>query len=114
MLFRSGLGPDTAKAAKAVADWNAGKAVYVQPAGFVKLREVNLGYTIPTSLTNQFFSGAHSVRLELAGRNLFRSTKYGGYDPEVSNFSNQPVGRFQDVTPYPPWKSFFFSVIANF
>jgi TonB-linked SusC/RagA family outer membrane protein len=110
----TGLGPDTAAANAAVIAWNAGKAVYVQPAGFVKLREINLAYKVPKSFTTKYFSQAHDVRLELSGRNLFRSTKYGGYDPEVSNFSNQPIGRFQDVTPYPPWKSFFFSVIANF
>ena len=54
------------------------------------------------------------MRLELAGRNLLTSTKYTGYDPEVSNFSNQALGRFQDVTPYPPSRSVFFSISANF
>ena len=37
-------------------------------------------------------------------------TKYPGLDPDVSNFSNQLVGRGQDVTPYPPTRSFFLSV----
>jgi TonB-dependent starch-binding outer membrane protein SusC len=50
----------------------------------------------------------------VSGRNLLTSTKYTGYDPEVSNFSNQNVGRFQDVTPYPSSRSFFFSLSANF
>jgi len=35
-------------------------------------------------------------------------------DPEVSNFGNQPLGRFQDVTPYPPSRLFFFSIISSF
>jgi hypothetical protein len=109
----TGLRGDTAAAAKAVADWNAGKAVYVQPAGFVKLRELNLSYKLPQNLVNNYFANGRDVRLELSGRNLFTSTKYLGYDPEVSNFSNQAVGRFQDVTPYPPSRSVFFSIVAN-
>jgi TonB-dependent starch-binding outer membrane protein SusC len=109
----TGLGPDTLASQKTLADFAAGKGVFVQPAGFVKLRELNLAYRIPTSLTQRYFSTARDVRVELSGRNLFTSTKYKGYDPEVSNFSNQPLGRFQDVTPYPPSRSFFFSLVAN-
>ena len=45
-----------------------------------------------------------------SGRNLVTWTKYPGLDPDVSNFSNQLVGRGQDVTPYPPTRSFFLSV----
>lgn len=109
----TGLGPDTTANNKAVADWNAGKAVYVQSAAFVKLRELNLSYSLPTNVTSRYFSTAKDVRLELTGRNLFTSTKYNGYDPEVSNFSNEPIGRFQDVTPYPPSRSVFFGIAAN-
>jgi TonB-dependent starch-binding outer membrane protein SusC len=61
-----------------------------------------------------FGSKAQDVRLEFAGRNLYTWAPYTGYDPEVSNFGNQNIGRFQDVTPYPPSRSFFFSIAANF
>ena len=95
--------------------FRAGEAVYVEDAGFVKLREVTLGFEVPPSLTTRIFGGrAQGVRLELSGRNLKTWTKYTGLDPEVSNFSNQAIGRIQDVTPYPPWKSFFFSVNTSF
>jgi TonB-linked SusC/RagA family outer membrane protein len=110
----SGLGPDTLLAQQRLAAWNAGKGVYLENAGFVKLRELSAAYTIPASLTSRYFSAAKDVRLEVSGRNLFTHTKYTGYDPEVSNFSNQNVGRFQDVTPYPASRSVFFSLSANF
>jgi hypothetical protein len=88
---------------------------YVEPAGFVKLRELTLSYRLPHSMVTHLFQGNdHDIRLELSGRNLLTWTKYKGYDPEVSNFSNVDVGRFQDVTPYPPSRSFFFSVTANY
>ncbi|HUX32890.1 MAG TPA: SusC/RagA family TonB-linked outer membrane protein [Gemmatimonadaceae bacterium] len=92
-----------------------GYAAYVEPAGFVKLRELSLTYTLPRSLVSSLIGGGdHTLRLQVSGRNLATWTKYKGYDPEVSNFSSQNIGRFQDVTPYPPSRSVFFSVIANF
>ncbi len=91
-----------------------GYAAYVEPAGFVKLREINLTYHLPRAVTQRLIGGGRDLRLEISGRNLATWTKYKGYDPEVSNFSNQNIGRFQDVTPYPPSRSLFVSVIANF
>ena len=89
--------------------------MYVENSGFVKLREVTLGYDVPSAFANRLLQGkAQNLRLELSGRNLKTWTKYTGLDPEVSNFSNQAVGRIQDVTPYPPWRSFFFSINTTF
>jgi hypothetical protein len=35
-------------------------------------------------------------------------------DPEVSNFGNQNINRGQDVAPYPPSRSFFFTLGVDF
>jgi hypothetical protein len=91
-----------------------GQNVYLERAGFVKLRELSVAYTIPATLTRSLWSQAQDVRVEVSGRNLKTWTDYTGYDPEVSNFSNQNIGRFQDVTPYPPSRSIFISLSANF
>ncbi len=92
-----------------------GYAAYVEPAGFVKIREISLSIRLPQSWVSHVFSGSdHDIRLDISGRNLYTWTKYKGYDPEVSNFSNQNLGRFQDVTPYPPSRSIFVSVTANY
>ena len=106
---------DTAMTDARLARYNQGYAAFVQPAGFVKLRELTLSYRLPHSVVADFLGGGnHDVRLEVGGRNLVTWTKYKGYDPEVSVFGDQNIGRFQDVTPYPPSRSVFFSVIANF
>ena len=110
----TGTGPDTAAMTRNNKAFAADTAIYVQSAGFVKLRELTLAYRLPSNVTNRFFSGGKDVRIEFSGRNLLTSSKYGGYDPEVSNFSNQNLGRFQDVTPYPPSRSYFFSIVVNF
>ena len=110
-----GLLGDTAVANARARAFAKGQAVYVQPNGFLKLREVTLSYQLPDAFGHALF-GAHSkdTRLEFSGRNLKTWTRYGGLDPEVSNFANQSIGRIQDVTPYPPSRSFFFTIATTF
>ncbi len=97
------------------ADFAAGVPVYFERATFLKLRELNLSYALPTRFVQRALGGrTQDLRLELSGRNLYTWSPYTGYDPEVNNFGNQNIGRFQDVTPYPPSRSFFFSVSTNF
>jgi hypothetical protein len=35
-------------------------------------------------------------------------------DPEVSNFGNQAIARNIDVAPFPPSRTFFFSIDLGF
>lgn len=85
-----------------------------QDASFVKLRELSVAYALPGSLVRRFWEGAESVSLTLSGRNLLTFTGYAGLDPEVSNFGAIGVGRNIDVAPYPPSRSFWFSVDVVF
>ena len=113
--FDGGLGPDTAVGNARANSFRAGNAAYVEPSGFVKLRELTVGFELPAGLTSGMFNGrAQSARIELSGRNLATWTKYTGLDPEVSNFGNQPLGRFQDVTPYPPSRLFYLTINTTF
>ena len=96
--------------------WASGKtAVYVQDASYLKLREVSLSYNLPESFARGIFGGrARFARLTVSGRNLLRFTGYRGLDPEVSNFGNQAIVRNIDVAPFPPNRSFFFSIDLGF
>jgi TonB-linked SusC/RagA family outer membrane protein len=88
---------------------------YVQDGSYLKLREVNLSYNLPDGLTSSLFGRSiRTARLSLTGRNLLRITPYAGLDPEVSNFGNQAIVRNIDVAPFPPSRSFFFSVDLGF
>ncbi|MFL5401506.1 MAG: SusC/RagA family TonB-linked outer membrane protein [Gemmatimonadales bacterium] len=88
---------------------------YVQDGSYLKLREVNLSYNLPASLTSSLFgSSIRSARISVTGRNLLRVTPYAGLDPEVSNFGNQAIVRNIDVAPFPPSRSFFFSMDLGF
>ena len=93
--------------------WLSGKtAVYVQDASYLKLREVNVAYELPPEVPQHF--GMRTARISLSGRNLLRFTPYKGLDPEVSNFGNQAIARNIDVAPFPPSRSFFFSIDLGF
>ena len=89
--------------------------VYVQDGSYLKLREVTLAYNLPERFTRGLFgSSVRYARLSLSGRNLLRFTGYRGLDPEVSNFGNQAIVRNIDVGPFPPSRSFFFSIDLGF
>lgn len=109
------------------ADWNSGGSqrwgeflkgntqVYVQDGSYLKLREVSITYDVPTDVATRLFgSSVQSVRLSLSGRNLLTFSPYAGLDPEVSNFGNQAIARNIDVAPFPPNRSFFFTVDLGF
>jgi len=54
---------------------------YVEDGSFVKLKNIQLGYTFPSSMTKKFFS---KLRVYVQVKNAFTITKYTGYDPEIS------------------------------
>jgi TonB-dependent starch-binding outer membrane protein SusC len=111
----SGLGADPVLGAARFKAYRGGQPVYAENGTFVKLREITLSYGLPANLASQVFRGqAQDVRLEFSGRNLKTWTNYTGLDPEVSNFGNQNIRQAQDVTPFPPSRQFFFSILANF
>ena len=97
--------------------WAGGRdaRVYVQDGSFVKLREVSLSYALPQDWVGRLFGGGvRSARLSLSGRNLAIWSHYWGSDPEVNNFGTQNVSRFVDLAPYPPNRSFFFTIDVGF
>ncbi|MCY4398629.1 MAG: SusC/RagA family TonB-linked outer membrane protein [Gemmatimonadetes bacterium] len=87
---------------------------YFQDASFVKLRELTVSYDLSPDMVSGIWSGARYIRLNMSGRNLLTFTDYAGLDPEVSNFGSEAVGRGQDVAPFPPSRSFWFSVDVGF
>jgi TonB-dependent starch-binding outer membrane protein SusC len=90
-------------------------APYIQSGTYVKLREVNLSYNLPDRFVSGIFGrGIRRARLSVTGRNLLRFTPYRGLDPEVSNFGRQSIVRNIDVAPFPPSRSFFFSIDLGF
>nr|WP_087880224.1 TonB-dependent receptor [Dysgonomonas macrotermitis] len=64
--------------------------LYVYDGSYLRLKNIQLGYTLPNSLTRKFF--VSSLRLYVAAENLLTFTKYHGFDPEISSGSNSSIG----------------------
>lgn len=54
---------------------------YVEDGSFVKIKNLQLGYTFPENKTKNVFS---RLRVYAQVRNAFTFTKYTGFDPEIS------------------------------
>ncbi len=71
--------------------WHRSEARYngvsenlLQDASWVRLRNMNLSYTLPSGLLSKL--PFQDVRLTLTGNNLWLNTPYRGYDPEALQF----------------------------
>ncbi|MFV0505750.1 MAG: SusC/RagA family TonB-linked outer membrane protein [Bacteroidales bacterium] len=76
---------------------------WMQDASFLRVKSVQLGYTIPkTIITN-----IERVRVFCSGENLFTFTSFEGYDPERSQTAT-------GISQYPMQKTVSFGIQATF
>jgi hypothetical protein len=54
---------------------------YVENASYLRLRNVQLGYSLPSSITKKL--AMTSLRVYVSADNLLTMTKYTGFDPEI-------------------------------
>jgi TonB-linked SusC/RagA family outer membrane protein len=93
---------------------NSPTSYFVQPAGFVKLREMSLRYKMGGKVLGALSRfGARGASLGIIGRNLYTWTDYKGYDPEV-NDSDFPNTIRLDSFGYPRYRTFTGSVQLDF
>lgn len=91
-------------------DLNNGNEYWVEDGSYLKVREVALGYTIPSRITKNFLYGAiDGVTLKVVGRNFLTFTKYSGYDPKVGTL-RQPL---DGIGANPNYKNVAFSLSFN-
>jgi hypothetical protein len=87
---------------------------FVEPGGYLKLREVSARYRLnPRMLGPLARFGARGLSLGVIGRNLLTLTDYSGYDPEVSS-SGRPTTIKLDSFGYPRYRTFTGSVQIDF
>jgi len=57
--------------------------LYVYDGSYMRLKNIQLGYTLPASITKHLLLS--SLRFYVSGENLLTFTKYHGFDPEISS-----------------------------
>lgn len=83
---------------------------FIEDASFVRLRNLQLGYTLPRKWLDKV--RLHSFRVYVSGTNLITWTDYTGYMPEVG--SNSPFSSGIDAGIYPIAKTYTVGLSVSF
>jgi TonB-linked SusC/RagA family outer membrane protein len=70
---------------------------FIQDGSFFRLRNITLGYNLPASFAEKV--KMKSARVYVRGTNVFTSTKFTGYSPEIG--SSDPLNAGIDNSTYP-------------
>ena len=92
---------------------------FVEDGSFLRMRSVDVGYTIPTGTISKL--GMSRARVYFQIQNLFTWTNYSGLDPDISivnmyqgNVPKRDLGTGFDVGRYPPSRQFIIGVNIEF
>lgn len=90
---------------------------FLENGNFVRLRQLQLGYTLPSSLMKKAF--IDKLRVYVSAENLFTITGYSGVDPEFSrkssdNQKTEVLNAGVDKFVYPFTRSFIFGLQLSF
>ena len=92
--------------------------VYVEDGSFVRLRNLQIGYTLPAELVRKLTLSR--IRVYVSGQNLLTFTKYTGLDPEIGQVSDPNNGSTSatvkgvDVGNYPTSRFFTLGLNVQF
>lgn len=81
---------------------------FLEKASYLRLRNVQLGYTLPSTITDKIDVG--KVRVYVSAQNLLTFTGYSGIDPEIGGTLNAGT----DFVSYPNVKTSLFGLQINF
>jgi hypothetical protein len=88
---------------------------FVEKGDYLSLRNIALGYTIPSKVWGR--TGISDVRVYVAAQNLFILTSYSGLTPQLGYNDGTQDGNRQrgvDVAAYPQARTFTFGATLNF
>jgi TonB-dependent SusC/RagA subfamily outer membrane receptor len=89
----------------------ANSDMWIAKTDFLKLRNVSLAWNVPP----RFVRGARTATLVVAGRNLWKWTKFDGADPEANDGSDAATGLGRrEYYQMPPYKSLSVSIRTSF
>jgi TonB-linked SusC/RagA family outer membrane protein len=95
-----------------VSPFDAMTSRWVEDGSFVRLQNVTVGWDVPQRVARR--AGASSLRLYVAGQNLFTKTEYSWYDPEVSSRGTSDLDLGWDDASYPATRTLTFGLNVSF
>ncbi len=95
------------------ANGTAESSRYVYDAGYLRLKTVTLGYSLPVSMISK--AGISKARIYVSAQNLLTFTNYDGWDPEVnSDTFESNINQGLDFYSAPQTKTITFGVNVSF
>ncbi|MGJ1352355.1 hypothetical protein ACR79P_08310 [Sphingobacterium spiritivorum] len=92
----------------------ASSSYYIQDASFLKLKNLQIGYSLPTEKIFKSTSGVRKLRVYFGVTNLFTITKYEGLDPEVSATPSDYPAFGVDFGVYPQSRQYMLGLSLGF
>ena len=83
---------------------------FVQDGSFTRLRNVTLGYTLPSAITKKI--AINQLRIYIKGSNIYTLTKFTGYTPEIG--SSDVLSNGIDYGTYPVTSVYSFGINLTF
>ena len=105
----NGKFPEPAKVSGDMNFWGSTAGIF--DGSFFKIRQVQLGYTVPRKWTSKAL--INQLRLYVSLDDFFTFTNYPGMDPETAT-SGQAYGRGVDIGAYPSMRKVMFGVNLSF
>jgi TonB-linked SusC/RagA family outer membrane protein len=81
---------------------------YVEDGTYVRVKNVQLGYTLPQSFTQMI--KIQRLRFYVSVDNLYCFTGYSGFDPEMGDYLRNPLNNGIDLASYPRPRTFVFGL----
>lgn len=91
-LITAGTSPAAALATYRAYSNYTGSDAIIEDASFIRLKNVNLSYSLPAKLARK--AKFQNLRVYVQGQNLFTVTNYLGYDPESQGLALPPLRTF--------------------
>jgi len=105
------LGNATTTGVSYGSDNNTPSSQYLEKGDYLKLRNLTLGYTVPTRWTGKY--KINNVRLSASANNLLTITKFSGYNPELE-IDQASGGSYSSFYSMPASRTFMFGLSVNF
>ncbi len=85
---------------------------YVEDGSYLRLKNLTIGYNLPSGLLNRYKVG--SLRVYVSGTNLWTLTPYSGPDPEVSTLDGSTTAQGIDLFTLPQVRTVVLGLSAGF
>lgn len=91
---------------------NVASSVYVENGSYLRLRNLTVGYTLPSAIAKKL--AMSKLRVYVSTQNLFTITGYSGLDPEIGQQNNSATISGVDQGTYPSSKFYTLGLNVTF